>query len=325
MLAYTGKNDSRKLAADILIPTFAQMAEKDPDLLFLDADLMGCSTITSWARSHPDRAINCGIAEANMIGIACGLAAAGWKPFCHSFGAFASRRCFDQVFLSAGYAGNDITVIGTDPGIAAAYNGGTHMPFEDMALYRSIPHSTVIDVSDAVLLQKILPQLPARKGVKYLRMPRKEVPGIYTDETDFDLGRGKVLREGDDVTIVACGLMVAEALKAAEILESQGVHATVIDMFTVKPIDEKLLLYYAAKTGCIITAENHNRIGGLYSAVCEALAGAAKVYPVAVDDCFGEVGSVDYLRERFQLTAQHIVEVFPGTEYGKTLAAKHLI
>lgn len=256
-----------------------------------------------------ERAIDCGIAEANMIGIACGLSAVGMHPIAHTFGPFASRRCFDQIFLSGGYAKNSVTVIGTDPGVTAAFNGGTHMPFEDMALYRTIPDAIVVDVTDVSMIVSFLRQFQSVRGVKYLRVGRKESYPVYPADYDFQIGKGAVLRTGSDAVIVASGIMVHEALQAAEELERAGISAAVIDPVTVKPLDEALIRSWAKKTGIVVTAENHNRIGGLTSAVQAAVCGMPLRFGVvAVEDCFGEVGPQSYLQERFGLTAGHIVQ-----------------
>jgi len=294
---------------EIFSTVLPKMVEDNPDIFYLDADLMACMGTTKWAFEHPDNAMNCGIAEANMIGVASGLAAAGYKPIVHTFGPFASRRVYDQAFLSAGYAGNDITIVGSDPGVTAALNGGTHMPFEDMALYRALPHSTVIDISDTQQFISVLKQVSDMPGVKYIRVPRKTTASIYGEGTESPIGKGIVLREGKDAVIVSSGIMVHEAMQAAKSLESEGIDVAVIDMFTVKPLDEKLLVKYAKATGAVVTAENHNRIGGLRSAVSEALAGSCPVplEYVAVEDEFGEVGPQSYLQERFGLTAKHII------------------
>lgn len=311
---YNGSADV-KAFKDVFAKMIPQMIDDDPDCVYLDADLMSCIGVAKAAKTRTDRMINCGIAEANMVGIAAGLAAAGFKPICHSFGPFASRRCFDQAFMSAGYAHNDITIIGTDPGVCAAYNGGTHMPFEDMAMYRALPGATVVDVTDTAQLENIFPQLVKREGVKYLRVNRKSNDLVYEAGSEFEIGKGVVLREGKDATIVACGFMVGRALKAAEELEKKGISAAVIDMFTVKPLDEALVIEYAKKTGCVVAVENHNKIGGLTSAVSECLSENCPVVMghVAVEDEYGEVGPVDYLAERFGLTAEHIVEVVEKT------------
>ena len=308
---YNGTPDSR-LYKNVLGEIMAELLETDPKVCYLDADLMSCISCAKLPQKY-DRAINCGIAEANMIGIAGGLSAAGFKPICHSFGPFASRRCYDQLFLSGGYAKNSITVIGTDPGITAAFNGGTHMPFEDVAIYRAIPGATIVDVTDIVMLRSFLYMAKDLPGVKFLRVGRKVSHPVYPEGTEFVVGKGFVLREGTDAVIVATGIMVHEAMQAAEKLAAEGISAAVIDPFTVKPLDAELIREYAAKTGCVVTAENHNKIGGLYSAVKEVLDGEAKTGYVAIEDEFGEVGPQDYLRTRFDLTDDHIVRVVKET------------
>jgi len=309
MIEFSGEMDPRAFK-DVLGATITDILEKDPDAIYLDADLMSCIGTSKYACLHPSRAIQCGIAEANMIGVASGLAAAGFKPIAHSFGTFASRRCFDQAFLSAGYAKNDITILGSDPGVCASFNGGTHMPFEDMALYRALPGATVIDITDTVMLETVLRQCQGRPGVKYIRVGRKNNYKVYGEGTDLPIGKAVTLREGGDLTLVACGIMVGEALRAAGTLKSQGIHCEVLDMFTVKPLDVDALIASVKKTGAVVTCENHNRVGGLYAAVSEALAAnfPAPVEYVAVEDEFGEVGPQDYLQKRFGLTAEHIVE-----------------
>jgi len=306
--AYTGENDKRtfKEACASVIP---ELCEKDARVVYLDADLMSCIGTYKWGKDA-EKAINCGIAEANMVGVACGLSAAGMKPIVHSFGCFSSRRCFDQAFLSGGYAKNDVTILGSDPGVCAGFNGGTHMPFEDMALYRALPGATVIDISDISQFEDVLRQSVDRPGVKYIRFPRKNCVKLYEDGAHFEIGKGVVLREGADAVIFASGIMAAKAMKAAETLKNEGIDAAVVDMFTVKPVDADLVETWAKKTGAVVTCENHNRIGGLTSAVSEVLA-ARRPTPleyVAVEDVFGEVGPQDYLEEAFALTEGHIVE-----------------
>lgn len=315
---YTGAADPRTFK-DLFSTMIPQMLDSDPDMIYLDADLMSCIGTAKYGKAHPDRAINCGIAEANMAGIAAGLSAAGFTPICHTFGPFASRRCYDQVFLSGAYAKNPITMIGTDPGVCAAMNGGTHMPFEDVALYRAIPEATIVDPADTNQLEDILPRLVKLPGVKYMRVNRKANDAVYEAGSHFEIGKGVVLREGADVTIIAAGFMVGRAIKAAGMLAQKGIEASVIDMFTIKPLDADLVAEYAKKTGAVVTVENHNKFGGLTSAVAECLAETCPVPMghVAVEDEFGEVGPVDYLAERFGLTAEHIV-----SEVEKTVARK---
>ena len=307
-IVYNGEKDSRAFK-DILGTQLQALAEEDPDVIYLDADLMSCIGTAKWAMDS-NQGINCGIAEANMAGVAAGLSASGFKPYIHSFGPFASRRCYDQVYLSAGYAGNPITVIGSDPGVCAAFNGGTHMPFEDMALYRAMPGSTVLDIADCNQLISVLKQVKDMDGVKYIRVGRKNCAKIYADGEEVPIGKGVTLREGKDAVVFATGILLHEALQAAETLAKEGIEITVVDMFTVKPLDAACVLQYARETGAVVTAENHNKIGGLYSAVCEVLASGepVPVEYVAVEDAFGEVGPQDYLQKQFGLTAEHIVE-----------------
>ncbi|MDO5329147.1 MAG: transketolase C-terminal domain-containing protein [Coriobacteriia bacterium] len=304
-IVYTGEQDSRAYKS-VIGETVDEIIQSDEKTCWLDADLSNCSG-TGGNYSKSDRYINCGIAEGNMAGIAAGLSASGMKPYMHSFAPFASRRCFDQVFLSAGYAKNPITVVATDPGITAAFNGGTHMPFEDVALYREIPDSIICDCTDVPMLQYFLKNAKDMPGVKYIRVGRKASYQVYADDSEFQVGRGNVLRDGDDVVIIASGIMVHEALQAANKLDMS---VAVIDPFTIKPLDVDLIREYAKKCGHVVVAENHNRIGGLTSAVSEAIVGIpCKFGYVAIEDEYGEVGPLDYLRERYDLTDEHIVKV----------------
>ena len=305
-IVYNGNKDSRLYNA-MIFQTIDELMKEDDKVVWLDADLMSCS---GTAKGQGERYINCGIAEANMVGIAGGLAASGMKPYAHSFGTFASRRVYDQAFLAAGYAKNPVTIIGTDPGITAAFNGGTHMPFEDMALYRALPEATVFDITDVPMLVDVLKKAKDMPGVKYIRVPRKASYQVYADGTAFTPGKGALLREGKDALIVASGIMVHEALDAAKALAEEGIEAAVIDPVTVKPLDGELIREWAGKTGLVVTAENHNKIGGLTSAVQDAIVGMPlKFGYVAVEDIFGEVGPEDYLRGQFDLTCDHIARL----------------
>ena len=308
-IAYTGEMDQRP-CKEVLGATIEKIVTEDENAIYLDADLMSCAGTLKWAKQNPDRAIDCGIAESNMAGVAAGLAVAGYRPIIHSFGPFASRRCYDQIFLSGGYGKNDITVIGTDPGVTAAMNGGTHMPFEDVALYSVLPGSTVIDVSDPTCLVSVLKQCVYRPGVKYIRVGRKQLARVYEDGAELPIGKAVTLREGADAVIFAAGIMLHEAMQAALSLEKQGVSVAVVDCFTIKPLDREVVVAWARKTGAVVVAENANRHGGLYTAVLEALAEGCPVPAacVAVEDEFGEVGTQGYLQKRFGLTAAHIEE-----------------
>lgn len=317
-IVYNGELNPR-LCKEVLGETIAKIVNADENAIYLDADLMSCISTLKWAKANPERAVDCGIAEANMAGVAAGLAVAGFKPIIHSFGTFASRRIYDQIFLSGGYAKNDITVIGTDPGVTATMNGGTHMPFEDVALYNALPGATVIDASDPVCLISVLKQCQNRPGIKYIRVGRKQLARIYADGSELEIGKAVTLREGTDAVIFAAGLMLHEALQAAASLEAQGVSAAVVDCFTIKPIDADAIEAWAKKCGAVVVAENANRHGGLYDMILEVLAERCPVPAavVAVEDEFGEVGTQGYLQERFGLTAAHIEE-----QVGAVLARK---
>ena len=307
-IIYDGTMQKQAFKA-VLSEVLPELCKADKDIIYLDADLMSCIGMAKFARERPDRAINCGVAEANMVGVACGLAAGGFKPIIHTFGPFASRRCFDQVFLSAGYARNDITIIGTDPGVTAMYNGGTHMPFEDIALYRTIPTATVLDITDTEMLKSVLRQCPSLPGVKYIRVGRKHYAQVFAEGTQTPIGKAITIREGADLVIFATGIMVHEAMQAAAELDKEGIHAAVVNPFTIKPLDESAVLDYAKRTGAVVVAENHNHIGGLCSAVSELLAAKlpTPMERVAVEDSYGEVGPQHYLQARFGLTAEHVI------------------
>ena len=294
---------------ETLCNTLMALAEVDERIVALDADLMSSSGMKPFRQKYPDRFINCGVAEANMVGVAAGLSATGKIPFAHSFGTFASRRVCDQLFMSAAYAKLNVRLIGTDPGVTAAYNGGTHMPLEDMAVLRALPEVTLIEPVDSVQLEALLPQLVDQYGVFYIRLMRKNAVSVFAPGSMFTIGEGVTLRDGRDVTLVASGILVAEAFKAAKLLDDKGISARVVNLFTWKPLDTKLVEACARETGAIVTCENHNIIGGLGGAVCEAV---CESYPVPVErvgvqDEFGEVGPEDYLRARFHLNDVDIV------------------
>ena len=307
-IIYNGEKD--RLFKEVLGEYIPTLAQADDNIVYLDADLANCIGMGKFIQEHPDRGFDCGIAEANMIGIAAGLSSAGFKPIVHSFGPFASRRCFDQAFLSVGYAGNSVTIIGTDAGVCATMNGGTHMPFEDAALYRVIPGAYVFDVTDTVLLKSVLRQCVDLPGVKYLRMGRKQNAKMYAEGSEFEIGKGVVTKElGTDATILASGIMVAKAMDAADALAKESIRVTVADLFTWKPLDAELVTDLARRTGAVVTAENHNMVNGLYSAVTDVLCRTCPtpVECVAVEDRFGQVGPQDYLEETYGLTVENII------------------
>ncbi|NLM73350.1 MAG: transketolase family protein [Clostridiaceae bacterium] len=295
---------------DAYCQTLMELAEKNSNIVALDADLMSSMGMVPFWKAYPERTFNVGIQEANMMGIAAGLSATGKIPFAHSFGPFATRRCFDQVFMSCAYAKLNVRIIGSDPGVTAAYNGGTHMPFEDMGIMRNIPEITILEPVDTVMLKDLVRQTAGMYGIFYIRLLRKNAVKIYEEGSSFEIGKAVKLRDGNDATIIATGIMVEEALKAAKKLQDQGISVRVLNMFTLKPIDKEAIIAAAKETGAIVTAENHNIINGLGSAVAEVLSEncPAPLERVGVQDLFGEVGPENYLRERFGLTADNIVE-----------------
>ena len=299
-----GEQEMRQVYARELI----RLIENGEPIMITDADLMRPIGILPYMEKYPENIFDCGIAESNMIGIACGLSAEGFIPFTHSFGTFASRRVMDQVFMSGAYAKRNVKMVGSDPGVCAALNGGTHMALEDVAMMRAVPEMTIIEPTDATMLENLIPKIAHTYGMMYIRLCRVKTENIYAPGSDFEIGKAAMLRDGRDVTIIAAGREVIEAVEAARLLRESGIEARVLDMFTIKPIDADAVVAAARETGAIVTAENHNIIGGLGSAVAETLAATLPVPMefVGTQDIFGEVGETDYLKERFALTAKDI-------------------
>ncbi|MDR2392894.1 MAG: transketolase family protein [Treponema sp.] len=294
------------------VDTLLELGAKNPDIVVLEADLMSCTNTGAFKKAYPDRFFNVGIAEANMVGLAAGLSAAGKIPFAATFACFASRRAYDQFFISGNYARLNVKLVGTDPGITAAFNGGTHMPFEDLALMRVIPRLVIIEPSDAVNAAVLVREAAERYGCVYIRFPRKPVPVLYSPDDRFSIGRAKILKPGKDVCFIALGsLMVNESLKARELLAAEGIDAGVLDVLTLKPIDREAVLNEAAKVRAVVSAENHQITGGLGSAVAEVLAEngfQGKFARAGIRDEFGEVGTQDYLVKRFGLDAETLAK-----------------
>ncbi len=291
--------------------TLTTLAASDRRICVVEADLARATGTGPFAKAYPDRFFNVGVAEANLVGVASGLSAAGKRPFAATFACFASRRAYDQFFLSANYAGLEVVLVGTDPGVTAAFNGGTHMPLEDLALMRAVPGLAIVEPADPVSLEAAVRLALDRKGCTYLRLQRKPAPEIYGPGETFKFGKAKLLRPGKDVVLAALGaLMVGEARKAAESLAAEGIDAAVLDVFTLAPLDRAAVLDLARRTGRIVTCENHRVTGGLGSAVAELLAEEgvpARLARIGAGaDEFGEVGTQDWLAERFRLTAPHI-------------------
>jgi transketolase len=294
------------------VDTLMALAEKNNNIVVLEADLMSCTNTGVFKKAYPDRFFNVGIAEANMVGIASGLSTLGKIPFASSFGCFSSRRVFDQFFLSANYAKLNVKLTGTDPGVTAAFNGGTHMPFEDLAMMRVVPGLTIVEPSDPVSCAAFVRLMAEDYGCHYLRIPRKPVPYLYQENETFKFGKAKLLKEGKDLCFVALGsLMVNQALKACETLAASGINAGVLDVLTLKPIDCDAILEQADKVRAIISAENAQIAGGLGGAVAEILAEngcCCNFARIGIRDEFGEVGTQDYLTDRFGLDVGSLVK-----------------
>jgi transketolase len=310
-MTYTVKNtiapEEKEMRA-VFADTMTELAGADSRVIYLDCDLMNSLLMTPFAKAYPKQAVNCGIQEANMIGVAAGMSSAGLIPFAHSFGTFSSRRVMDQVFVSAAYAQLNVRIIGSDPGVTAALNGGTHMAFEDIGMMRCVPGITILEPTDSVMLEDMIRQTKDLYGVFYIRLSRKVTDGIYTKGSTFEIGTAIPLREGKDVTIFATGIGVADALIAARMLEEEGISTAVSNIFTIKPIDKAAVAEAASKTGAIVTVDNHNVIGGLGSAVAEVVGDTVPVpiERIGVQDVFGQVGNVDYLRKAYGLEAENI-------------------
>lgn len=283
-----------------------------PDLVVLDADLSGSTMTKGFAKAYPDRFFNMGIAEGNMMTVAAGLAAAGKKAFANSFAIFASGRAFEQVRNSIAYPHLNVTVVGSHGGLSVGEDGATHQACEDLAVMRAIPGMVVCCPCDGTEMKAAVKALMDYDGPAYLRLGRSAVEDLTGDLPgySFQLGKGVTLREGGDVTVIAVGLMVQEAMKAAETLAAEGVQARVIDMHTIKPLDEELVLKAAKETGCIVTTEEHNIVGGLGSAVAEYLSGVCPVPVVrhGVEDVFGRSGKASEVLAAYGLTADGIVD-----------------
>ncbi|MBR1571507.1 MAG: transketolase family protein [Lachnospiraceae bacterium] len=287
----------------------AELGAEHEDLVVLDADLAAATKTGIFKKAFPDRHIDCGIAESNMVGIAAGLALTGKVPFCSSFAMFAAGRTFEQIRNSVGYPHANVKIGATHAGISVGEDGATHQCNEDIALMRTIPGMTIINPSDDVEAKAAVKAAYEMEGPVYLRFGRLAVPVINdTDDYKFEIGKGIVLKEGTDVTLVATGLEVNESLEAAKMLEADGVSVEVINIHTIKPLDEDLIVKTAAKTGKVVTVEEHSIIGGLGSAVAEVLAEKqpAKLLRIGVEDRFGESGPAVKLLEKYKLDAAGI-------------------
>ena len=285
-----------------------ELAKEHDDVYVLDADLAAATQTAIFKKEFPDRHIDCGIAECNMIGIAAGLAAAGMTPFASSFAMFAAGRAFEQVRNSVGYPHLNVKIGATHGGISVGEDGATHQCCEDIALMRTIPGMTVIVPSDDIEAKAAVKAAAAMEGPVYMRFGRLAVPVINDEDYKFEIGKGNVLKEGTDVAIIANGLCVAESLEAAKKLEAEGINAQVINMATVKPLDTELVLKAAKETGKVVTVEEHSVIGGLGSAVCDVLSEQlpTPVLKIGVNDVFGHSGPAVELIKEFGLDGDSI-------------------
>lgn len=287
----------------------AELGRQNPDIVVLDADLSSSTKTAVFAREFPDRFFNLGIAEANMVGVAAGLAAAGKIPFASTFAVFAPGRVYDQLRVSVCYPGLPVKVAATHAGLTVGEDGASHQALEDLALTRVLPNLTVVVPADAVETRGAVTAAAAHPGPVYIRLGRAPVPTVYPDDHVFRLGRYDVLRPGSDVSLVACGVMVEVCLQAARLLEAEGVSASVVNASTLKPLDAETLLAEASRTGAVVTAEEHSVIGGLGGAVAELLAEGCPVpvVRVGVRDRFGQSGSPAELLEAYGLTPAAVV------------------
>lgn len=294
----------------VFAKTLEEMMRNDERICVLDADLSKANGTAKFKDMFPDRAFNVGVAEQNMASVAAGMSTYGLIPFITTFTPFASRRIADQLMISIAYAKQNVKIIATDPGITAEYNGGTHMSFEDIGIVRSMPSFVIFEPVDNRQLEQALPQIVNHYGPVWVRMGRKVFPDVFKEDYKFDLFKADVIQEGTDVTIYATGIMVAEAIKAIEVLKQQNISVELINVHTIKPIDRETVVASAKKTKRAVVCENHNIIGGLYSAVSEVLSEEYPIYlkPVGIKDRFGQVGKVKDLIVDYEMTSDYIVE-----------------
>lgn len=289
--------------------TLVELVE-NKDIVVLDADLAGATKTAMFKKACPERFFDMGIAEGDMMGTAAGLAVSGKIPFASTFAIFAAGRGFEQIRNSICYPNINVKIAATHAGVTVGEDGGSHQAIEDISLMRSLPNMVVLNPADAVEARQMVLAAAEYVGPMYLRFGRAATPVIHDESYKFELGKGEVVKEGKDVSIIATGIMVAKALEAAEILKAEGIDAEVINISTIKPLDNELVLASAKKTGKVVTAEEHSIIGGLGSAVCELLAEEhpVKVTRIGVKDCFGQSGSPAALLEHYGLTAADIVK-----------------
>ncbi len=286
-----------------------ELGKKHQDVVVLDADLSKSTKTADFAKQFPERFINAGIAEQNMVGMAAGLASAGKVVFASTFAIFATGRAFEAVRNSVAYSKMNVKLCATHAGLTVGEDGGSHQSVEDIVLMRSVPNMTVVVPADGVSTARAVSALYDMNGPAYLRLGRPAVPVIYDQDSPFEIGRANRLRRGEDAAIIACGVMVSKALEAAELLAREGIEAAVVDMHTIKPLDEAAVIELARETGNILTVEEHSIIGGLGSAVCETVCAhhPVPVVRLGVNDVFGQSGEPNELLEHYGLTVEKIV------------------
>jgi transketolase len=287
-----------------------ELGKKHQDIVVLDADLSKSTKTAEFARAFPERFINAGIAEQNLMGMSTGLAAAGKSVFASTFAVFATGRAFEQIRNSIAYADLDVKICATHAGITVGEDGASHQSVEDIALMRSIPGMCVVVPADGPSTAQLLEQLYHRKRPAYLRLGRMAVEQVYGEEQKLELGRGVELRTGAEASIFACGIMVDKALLAWELLKEKGISVSVVDMHTIKPLDQELVIKKAQETGAILTVEEHSIIGGLGSAICELLSEycPVPVLRMGIRDEFGQSGSPQELLRHYGLEVEDIVQ-----------------
>ena len=291
--------------------TLSDLIERNSDVFCLEADLgKADASIPVVSKRHPRNFVNCGVQEANMIGVAAGMAREGQIPFCASFTAFATRRVYDQITVSVAYANNNVKIVGTSPGITQGPNGGTHMCFQDLAIMRAMPNMHIYSPADANELRTVMFHMAQSKQPTYMQLVRLKMPKLFEEGAPFDPHRAKRLHEGKNVTLVATGFMTSFALDVARQLEKENLAVDLLHYPSVKPFDAETLLDSARKTGAVVTVENQNIIGGLGSAVCEVLSEhlPVKVKRLGIPDQFGEVADQDYLFNKHGFGPEHIAQ-----------------
>ncbi|MDH7499096.1 MAG: transketolase family protein [candidate division NC10 bacterium] len=286
------------------------LGSKVPNLVVLDADLSKITQTVHFAKAFPDRFFNVGIAEQDLMGIAAGLATTGMIPVAHTYACFATMRACEQVRTFIAYPNLNAKIVAMSAGIEEGWSGVTHQAIEDMAIMRTFPNMSVVAPSDAFLTKKATEAIIRHQGPVYMRLGRNAFPVIYDDQVSFTLGKAILLREGRDVTLIACGIMVEKALRAAEILEQEKISARVLDMHTIKPLDSQAVLAAAQETGALVTAEDHLVASGLGGSVAESLAAQwpTPLERIGLQDRFGETGAPDQLFEKYQMTEKHVAE-----------------